>query len=152
MADPNPISLRNGEAARILHLVGGDTLRAFELVERQLTTLVLRAQVMLSLCGIVVTVTGFSGRSIAQTSNLARLSIAAGILIVLASAAVAMWGVLRLRWFTQELDDEPLVTLRRGLAIRDRKAAWLARALALFIVGFGCYCFAIAQLLLAASP
>ena len=65
---------------------------------------VLRTQVMLSLSGIVVTVTGFSGRAIAETSSLARSSIAAGILVVLASAAVAIWGVLRLSWLTQTIE------------------------------------------------
>ena len=39
------------------------------MVERQLSVLVLRTQVMLSLSGIVITVTGFSGRAIAQTSE-----------------------------------------------------------------------------------
>jgi len=45
----------------------GDALRSYEIVERQLGVLVLRAQVMLSLSGIVITVTGFSGRAIAET-------------------------------------------------------------------------------------
>ncbi len=140
------------EAERILGLVGGDALRAFELVERQLSVLVLRTQVMLSLSGIVITVTGFSGRAIAETSALARGSIAAGILVVLASAAVAIGGVLRLRWLTQAIDEEPLTMIARGVEIRDKKARFLGAALVLFICGFALYCFAIAQLLLAARP
>jgi hypothetical protein len=59
------------EAERILALAKGDTLKAYEMVERQLSVLVLRTQVILSLSGIVITVTGFSGRAIAQTSNAA---------------------------------------------------------------------------------
>lgn len=140
------------EAEQILKLVDGDGLRAFEMVERQLSVLVLRTQVMLSLSGIVVTVTGFSGRAIAQTSVLARMSIAAGIFVVLAAAAVAIWGVLRLRWLTQIIDGDARATLVRGIEIRDRKSRYLSLALLLFVVGFGLYCFAIAQLLLAARP
>src|SRR5215475_6772072 len=94
------------EAARILRLTSDDPLKAYEMVERQLSVLVLRTQVMLSLSGIVITVTGFSGRAVAQTSTLARDSIATGIFVVLAAAAAAIWGVLRLNWLTQTIHDD----------------------------------------------
>lgn len=151
MADRVPEIEPAEEARRILALAGGDAYRAFEIVQSQLATLVLRTQVMLSLSGIVITVTGFSGKAIASTSALARGCIVAGLFIVLLAAAVAVRGVLQLRWLTQTLDDDTLVTLRRGLAIRDSKSKFLAVALALFIVGFTLYCTAIAQLLLAAG-
>jgi hypothetical protein len=140
------------EAESILRLARGDTLTAYEMVERQLAVLVLRTQVMLSLSGIVVTVTGFSGRAIAQTSHLARGSVAAGILVVLASAAVAISGVLRLQWLTGTIEDDPVAMLMRGIEIRDAKSRFLRLALVLFICGFALYCFAIAPLLLAARP
>jgi hypothetical protein len=137
------------EAKNILELCSGDRLRAFEMVQAQLAVLVLRTQVMLSLSGIVITVTGFSGRAIAATSLLARGSIVLGLFIVLAAAAVAVVGVLRLRWMTQELDGETLDMLTRALAIRDRKSRFLSTALTLFVTGFALYCFAVAQLLIA---
>jgi lysylphosphatidylglycerol synthetase-like protein (DUF2156 family) len=140
------------EAQSILTLARGDTLKAYEMVERQLSVLVLRTQVMLSLSGIVITVTGFSGRAIAQTSNLARYSIASGILVVLASAVAAIWGVLRLSWLTQTIEEDPIVMLARGIEIRDAKSRFLRVALVLFICGFALYCFAIAQLLIASRP
>jgi lysylphosphatidylglycerol synthetase-like protein (DUF2156 family) len=140
------------EAERIYKLAGSDTLRAYEMVERQLAVLVLRTQVMLSLSGIVITVTGFSGRAIAETSDLARWSIASGIMIVLLSAAAAIWGVLRLQWLTQTIDEDTVAMLTRGIEIRDAKSRFLRAALVLFICGFSLYCFAIAQLLIAARP
>jgi len=103
------------EARRILSLTSDDALKAFEIVERQMNVLVLRTQVMLSLSGIVITVTGFSGRAIAQTSTVARDAIAAGIFVVLAAAAVAIGGVLRLRWLTQQLDPDAEATLTRAI-------------------------------------
>ncbi|MBL8922642.1 MAG: hypothetical protein JNJ54_27580 [Myxococcaceae bacterium] len=139
---------RQDEVSRILAFTREDPERAFGVVERQLSVLVLRTQVMLSLSGIVITVTGFSGRAIAQTSELARLLVSAGILIVLAAAATAIGGVLRLRWLTQELGDDLRSTLSRMLEIRDAKSRFLSAALLLFIVGFSCYCIAIAQMLL----
>lgn len=136
------------EIARILTLTGGDTERAYGLIERQLSVLVLRTQVMLSLSGIVITVTGFSGRAIAQTNDLARWLVSIGILVVLAAAVTAIGGVLRLKWLTQELRDDLTETLHRMLEIRDTKSRYLTAALLLFLAGFSCYCVAIAQMLL----
>lgn len=137
------------EAGHILELCKGDSLRAFEMVQSQLGVIVLRTQVMLSLSGIVITVTGFSGTAIARTSLLARVSVVAGLVLVLSAAAVATLGVLRLRWMTQELGGEPLGVLARSIALRDRKSRFLAVALSLFVTGFALYCLAVAQLLIA---
>lgn len=140
------------EVKRIMALTGGDQAKAYELVQSQLSVLVLRTQVMLSLSGIVITVTGFSGRTIAQTSLLARNLVASGILIVLGAAAVAIGGVLRLKWLTQELSDDTEQTLVKMLDRRDQKARYLNAALLLFVVGFACYCVAIALMLLNTQP
>ncbi len=137
------------EAQRILALCRNDELKAFEMVQSQLAVVMLRTQVMLSLSGIVITVTGFSGRAIAETSVIARVSVVVGLLLVLAAAAVAVAGVLRLDWLTRKLEDDMLVTIRHALELRDRKARSLRVALVLFISGFALYCLAVAQLLAA---
>ena len=139
----------HSEARRILSLCRDDHLKAFEMIQSQFAVLVLRAQVMLSLSGIVITVTGFSGKAIAQTSALARYSIVAGLFIVLTAAAVAVGGVLRLKWLTQTLSDDSLGSLVKGIEMRDKKARYLGIALSLFVLGFSLYCVAVAQLLIA---
>ncbi len=139
---------RADEARRLATLVGDDHRAAYELVERQLAVLVLRTQVLLSLSGIVITVTGFSGRAIAQSGPAARYSIVVGILVVLLAALTAIGGVLRLRWLSQILGADARTTLETGLALRDQKARYLAVSMILFGVGFAAYCVAIAQLLL----
>ena len=144
--------MASDEVKRILGLVKGDPRAAYEMVQSQLSVLVLRTQVMLSLSGIVITVTGFSGRTIAQTSEVARGLVAAGILVVLAAAATAIGGVLRLRWLTQELTDDVEATLTRMLEIRDTKSRYLGFALLLFVVGFACYCVSIALMLVSTPP
>lgn len=131
----------------ILALTKGDAARAFEMLERQLSVTVMRTQVLLSLSGIVVTVTGFSGEAIARVSMVAKMSISGGILLVLAAAVTAILGVLRVRWLTQELDEDADQTLVRAIEIRDRKSESLVRASWLFVAGFALYCVAIAQLL-----
>lgn len=135
------------EARRLLAFTG-DARAAFDLVERQMNVLVLRTQVMLSLSGIVITVTGFSGRAVAETGIAARASIAAGLILVLSAAAVAIGGVLRLRWLTQLLgDDDAHAMLVRAMTLRDQKARMLSISLRLFVIGFALYCFAVAQLI-----
>lgn len=139
------------EAERIYRLCKEDALRAVEMVHTQFGVLVLRTQVMLSLSGIVITVTGFSGKAIAATGVVARVCIVAGLVLVLAAAAVAMGGVLRLKWITEILTDDTLDTLRRAIAIRDKKSAFLKISVALFLVGFSLYVAAVAQLLIASE-
>jgi len=135
------------EAERILKLAGDPRL-AYEMVERQLAVLVLRTQVILSLSGIVITVTGFSGRAVAQVSLLARLLIVAGMFVVLAAAAVGVVGVLRVSWLSHVITENPVETLERALAIRNQKSRYLSLSLLMWVAGFALYCVAVAQLLL----
>jgi hypothetical protein len=141
---------RDDEAKRILELCSGDALEAYQLIDKQLGVLVTRAQTILSLSGIVITVTGFSGRAIAATNMLAKWSVVAGLCVVLLGAAVGIVGVLRLRWLSQALGGEPLAMLDRALEMRDQKSRSLAVALLLFVLGFSLYVLAVAQLLVAA--
>ncbi|MBY0277112.1 hypothetical protein K2Z84_17400 [Candidatus Binatia bacterium] len=139
----------SSEAQSILDLCEGDRLKAFQMVQGQLGTLVMRLQAILGLSSIVITVTGFSGRTVAQTSTLAKVTVVAGLVLVLIAAAVGMGGVLRLRWSTQELGGSPLESIARVIRIRDHKERFMTTALVLFVVGFAMYCFAVAQLLMA---
>jgi hypothetical protein len=139
------------EARQLMRLAGSDR-EAYHMLERQLGVLVIRTQVLLSLSGIVITVTGFSGRAIAETSALARACISIGIVIVLLSAVTAIAGVLRLQWLSQVLrDGDTLRNIVSGIVIRDRKSRFLGVSLVLFVVGFSFYVAAVTQLLIA-SP
>ena len=48
---------------------------------------------------------------------------------------------------TLAADDEPVVTLLRGLELRDTRSRSLRRAVSVFAAGFALYSFAVAQLL-----
>ena len=60
-----------------------------------------RAQMLLSLITITLTITGFSGPRIAESSLVARISIAFGLVFVLMSALILMAGPLRINWCTR---------------------------------------------------
>lgn len=140
------------EARAILGLADGKLAAAFDHVERQHAVLIVRTQVLLSLCGIVITVTGFSGRVIAATNEWARGAVMLGLFTVLLAAAVAMAGVMRLSWLTQVVTADAHETLTRCLVLRERKTRRLELAIVLFVAGFSLYCVAIALMLAGARP
>jgi len=98
-----PCLSRTEEADRILALYGDDLPAVMTMLERQFVVLHNRAQVLLTLCGIVISTTGFSGRIIAGTNALAQVLIVGGVALVLLSAAIVVWGVLHLRWLTMQV-------------------------------------------------
>lgn len=141
------------EADRILALVAGDAARALEFLERQLNTLHMRAQVLMSLAGVVVTVTGFSGRLIAGTNTAAQMFLIAGLACVVASAALVFVRVMSVRWVTSALAEPEIASaLAQIITRRDRKTrAYLAGGCAL-ILGIALYCVAIGIMLLNPEP
>jgi hypothetical protein len=73
-----------------------------------------RAQMLLSLITITLTITGFSGPRIAESSLVARISIAFGLAFVLISALILRAGPLRINWCTRSKSvdiDQTLVKL-----------------------------------------
>jgi hypothetical protein len=142
-------SARRREAEHILKICGGYHLEAYQLIERQLQRAIQRAQVLVAVsCGMVA-LTAISGRAVAQSGNTARLCIVGAVGAFLVASGVAVWGVLRLRWLSKEIDDEPVVTLLRTLEVRDRKVISLRAAHWIFMIAFALYVTAVGQYLLA---
>jgi len=109
------------ESQAILGLVQGDLLRALTIVQNQLDVLHSRAQVLTGLAGVVVTVTGFSGRLIASTNLTAQVLVIAGLAIVLLSAFFIIHRVMQIQWVTGELGGDPVTTIETLLRRRDKK-------------------------------
>ena len=138
------------EVRRILTIYGNDPAGArpiVDLMERQFTVLTSRTQVLLALCGIVISTTGFSGRLIASTSTLAQVLVIAGVALVLASAVVVCLGVLHLRWLTQHEGELIEPWLRKALAYRDSKTRYYRIALGVLMLGLALYVAAILVML-----
>ena len=144
-------TLRDIEADRILEMYGHlpDAVpQIMGMLERQFTMLHNRAQVLLTLCGVVVTVTGFSGRLIAGTNPLAQALIILGLLFTLGAAAVVVWGVLHLWWLSQHPGELPRGWLLHCLKYRDRKTAAYRVGLILLGAGLSVYVAAVSIMLL----
>ena len=140
---------REDEADRILAMYGSDNVpRVMELLERQFAILHNRAQVLLTLCGVVITVTGFSGRLVAGTNRLAQVLIIGGVTLSLVAAVTVVRGVLHLWWLTQHPGDLPRAWLIHALGYRDRKTRAYRVAIIVLAIGLTLYVGAIAVMLL----
>ncbi len=140
------------EADHLLALYGGDAPRVDALIQSQLSNLANRAQMLLQLAGLTITVTGFSGASIARSGRLAAVLVVSGLVTVLVGASLSMGGILRVRWTTQLAPCPHRDALVAALRMRDDKTRVFGRALTLVIVGLALYIASISLLLLGNLP
>ncbi len=139
---------QDAEAKAILGLCGNNPMSALEVAQKQLDVIYTRAQILMSLAGIVVTVTGFSGRLIAGTSTTAQAFLVAGLFVSLGSAIWVFLRVMPVRWVTVMLAENSEKALVHALVRRDRKTqAYRIGGLILF-AGLVLYCISIALMLL----
>ena len=148
-SDPTPsrTSDHAQEIARIREFAQERPDLIFTMVERQIGVLHTRAQILLTLSGIVISTTGFSGRIIAGTNLWAQIAIIAGVGLVLLAAVVVVWGVLGLHWLTQQPGANLNEWLHSALSYRDRKTLAYRNGMALMILGLTLYVIAIAIML-----
>jgi hypothetical protein len=140
------------EADHLLQLYGGDAIRIDAMLQSQLSSLANRAQMLLQLAGLTITVTGFSGASIARSGTLAAILVVSGLVVVLVGASLSMGGILHVRWTTQLAPCPPRDAIIAAIEMRDRKTRAFARSLALLIVGLALYIGSVALLLLGNLP
>jgi hypothetical protein len=140
---------RAEEGQHLIQLYEGDAPNIMGRIDGQLAILASRAQTLLSLAGITITVTGFSGAAIARSGTAAAIMLVAGLVLVLVAAALTMWGILRVRWTTSMRPCALPEAVDYALAMRDRKTAAYSRALLLLILGLALYVSSVGMLLLA---
>lgn len=141
----NERETREEECERLIAAYEGDRIAIFHALESQFHTLQNRAQVVLGICGVLLTasvllMTGkliVAGRQQLDLFLATRLLIAAGVLDVL-SGAVAVAGVLRIRWVIPPGGDlRGWVTTR--LLYRERKTRALHTSIGLLLMSMVVY-------------
>jgi hypothetical protein len=98
-----------------------------------------RAALLLSLVAVVLTITGFSGPTIAASGRFSKICIGYGLSFVLLSALLVLIGPLQLRWATQwraESLDASLVLLIERRNARTRKYHMAFALLCLGLTGY----------------
>lgn len=127
------------ELAYLREIYGGSDEKILAWVTGAYDVLQSRAQLLLSLVAVVLTITGFSGPTIAASGRLSMICIAYGLTFVLVSSVLILAGPLQLRWATQwraGTIDESLERLIRRRNARTRK---YHGALVLLVIGLTGY-------------
>lgn len=140
------------EADHLIALYEGDAGKIMGVLHGQLTNLTGRAQMLLQLAGLTITVTGFSGANIARSGKLAAVLVVSGLVTVLVAASLSMGGILRIRWLTQLAPTSLRETIIHAIDMRDSKTRVFGRSLALLIVGLALYIGSVSLLLLGNVP
>ena len=112
-----------------------DYAKLFAVVKDAFALIQTRAQMLLGLATICLTITGFSGPRMAQSNAYSRFFIAFGLSFVLASVIAIVTGPLRLRWITAWRGDSLDETLLENLKRRDSKTLFYRIATALLMIG-----------------
>lgn len=139
------------EARDLLRIQGG-LKAALDMLMTQFTVLQTRAQSLLTLATLALTITGFSGPRIASAGAFSRNALAVGLTLVLISVALVLTVGLRVRWVTQfrgATDEERLVSI---IAYRDAKTRALARQLVLLVTGLAAYVAGVVAYFLVGAP
>jgi len=98
-----------------------------------------RAQMLLGLITICLTVTGFSGPSIAASGWIAKMLLAFGLSFVLLASFLLVMGPLQLRWGTQRRAATVPESLVALIEIRNRRTRRYHIASAILVVGLAGY-------------
>lgn len=139
--DPDDIHpLNEAEKTEIehLHRVFGEAPRIYQVLDAQLAALHSRALSLVQIAGVVITVTGFSGRIIADTNHIAQLMIVTGLSLVVVAAAIAIGFVMPVRWIStyMHLGEEKWMAVAIRRRNRKTHAFWLASVILLFGMTF----------------
>lgn len=140
------------EAEHLMTLYRGDGPAIMAMLSGQLSMLAARSQTLLSLAGITITVTGFSGASIARSGRLAALLLCSGLVLVMVSASFAIAGILHVEWITNTKPIPLVDAVRLGLHRRDAKTRRYRWSIGFLVIGLSLYVASVVFLLLGNLP
>lgn len=136
------------EAEKILELHHGDAAQGFSMVSQNMSVLQTRGHILMTLAGVILSVSGFSGRLIAGTHLASQVFIVIGLLLVILSAVMVFHRVMRINWITRHLDQPAPRALELAIMDRDRKQKSFHQAGVVFFAGAVCYALALFFMLL----
>lgn len=120
-------------------IYGDDIPMLFSLLRDAFTLLQTRAQMLLGLATICLTITGFSGPRMAASSPWSRFFIGFGLAFVLASVVAIVVGPMRLRWITASRGSTTDETILDNIRRRNFKTKCYQLGTVLLLVGLSGY-------------
>lgn len=131
------------ETTRLRGLYAGRDIELVGLLSGQIVAVKTYAQVLVGLCGLVITVTGFSGAHMIRAGSLSASLMAIGLVLVVIGLALCVRTITVLRWVTQELRDDLAETARVVIQRRNRQQRMVSVAAVFVITGLASYAAAV---------
>lgn len=133
-----PVDVQD-EARNLNRLFADQPIQLVQYLGHQIATVKTYAQVLIGLCGLTVTVTGFSGAHMIRAGSLAASLMVGGIGLVLIGLITCIRTITRLRWVSQDLRDDLAETAVIVIQRRNRQQRAVSIA-AIFVAG-GLLCY-----------
>jgi len=130
------------EAERLVAIFSGPEL--LEFLAGQLGVLKHQAQMLLGLCGLAITVTGFSGSNMIQAGRASAIALVVGIGLILLGALGSLHSLMSVRWVTEDLADDLVDTAYVVIVRRNAQLRRLSMAGILVACGLAAYLTSVA--------
>ncbi len=128
------------ELRYLMEIHGKDNYsKLFEILIKHFEVLQNRAQLLLSLVAITLTITGFSGPQIASSGPMAKWFLAFGLSMVLAASLLLVMGPLQLRWGTRLKADTIEKSVVSLIERRNARSLKYHVSSAILVVGLAGY-------------
>jgi hypothetical protein len=132
--EPSDSHIRQ-EAERLHRLFADEPAQLVLYLSGQIATVKTYAQVLVGLCGLTITVTGFSGAHMIRAGSLSAGLMVSGIVAVLCGLILCLRTITRMQWVSEELGDDLVETA--VTVIRRRNQRQRALRLAAYFVASG---------------
>lgn len=132
------------EARRLAGMLKGQPFQLLTFLSGQLSVLKSQAQMLLGLCGLAITVTGFSGAHMIRGGLVSSIAMVIGIAFILVAATRCIHTMSAIRWVTQDLGDDLEATALAVIERRNAQQANLQGASYLVALGLGAYLASVA--------
>lgn len=114
------------ESKRLADLFENRPVDLINFLSGQLAVLKSQAQMQLGLCGLAITVTGFSGAHMIRAGALSSWFLVIGVWLILIATVLGLRALGAIRWVTQDLEADLSVTAAKVLARRNAQQGQLA--------------------------
>lgn len=140
------------EEARRLHaLFAAQPAQLVLYLASQIATVKTYAQVLVGLCGLTITVTGFSGAHMIRSGSTAAVLMVAGIALVMIGLVLCLRTITALRWVSQDLRDDLVETAQIVIARRNAQQRAVVAASIYVAGGLAAYLAAVSTAALMAD-
>ncbi len=132
------------EAQRVVQALGESPAQLLSFLSGQLSVIKNQGQMLLGLCGLAITVTGFSGAHMIRGGRVSAAAMVLGILLILVAAALCIRTLTNIRWVSQDLSDDLVATTKAVIERRNEQQSKLNHAGTIVVLGLASYLTSVA--------